>query len=89
MRGPPPGMDALEAGQRVLRGMRSNDLYVLTTPEFESEFAARGDAILASLPTDVNASEQRVAVGRMLVGKTDYARERDKKNCERARTKKT
>ncbi len=89
MRGPPPGMDALEAGQRVLRGMRSNDLYVLTTPEFESEFAARGDAILASLPTDVKAPEARLAVGRMLVGKTDYARERDKKNCERARAKKT
>jgi NADP-dependent 3-hydroxy acid dehydrogenase YdfG len=89
MRGPPPGMDALEAGQRVLRGMRSNDLYVLTTPEFESEFASRGEAILASLPTDVNATEARVAVGRMLVGKTDYARERDKKLCERARAKKT
>jgi NADP-dependent 3-hydroxy acid dehydrogenase YdfG len=89
MRGPPPGMDALEAGQRVLRGMRSNDLYVLTTPEFESEFASRGEAILASLPTDVNASEARLAVGRMLVGKTDYARERDKKLCERARAKKT
>jgi NAD(P)-dependent dehydrogenase (short-subunit alcohol dehydrogenase family) len=88
MRGPPPGMDALEAGQRVLRGMQNNDLYVLTTPEFESEFAARGEAILASVPTDVKAPEQRVAIGRMLVGKTDYARERDRKRCERG-TRKT
>jgi len=29
-----------------------------------------------------------VAVGRMLVGKTDYARERDRKVCERARSRK-
>jgi hypothetical protein len=81
-------MDALEAGQRVLAGMRNNDLYVLTTPEFEHEFQARGDAIVASLPTDVKASEDRIRVGSRLVGKTDYARERDKKRCERARSKK-
>src|SRR5262245_51183847 len=50
---PPPaflsaGMDAFEAGQRVLRGMVDGDLYVLTTPEFEPELRARGEAILAS-----------------------------------------
>ena len=88
MRGPPPGMDALEAGQRVLRGMRDNDLYILTTPEFEKEFQARGEAILASLPTDVKAPESREAIGRMILGKTTYAAERDRKRCERARTRK-
>ena len=88
MRGPPPGMDALEAGQRVLSGMRNNDLYILTTPEFEAEFRARGEAILASLPTDVNASPAREAVGRMILGKTTYAAERDRKVCERARARK-
>jgi NAD(P)-dependent dehydrogenase (short-subunit alcohol dehydrogenase family) len=87
MRGPPPGMDALEAGQRVLRGVRNNDLYILTTPEFEQEFRARGEAILASLPTDVNAPEARVALGRMILGKTVYATERDRKRCERARSR--
>ena len=89
MRGPPPGMDPLEAGQRVLRGMRDNDLYILTTPEFEEEMRARGEAIVASLPTDVNAPQARVALGRMLVGKTVYAIERDRKRCERARARKT
>ena len=53
-------------GQRVLRGVRNNDLYVLTTPEFEAEFRARGEAILASLPKDVNgkskASERKNAL---------------------------
>ena len=88
MRGPPPGMDALEAGQRVLRGVRNNDLYILTTPEFEKEFQARGEAIVASLPTDVNAPEGREAMGRMILGKTVYAAERDRKRCERARSRK-
>jgi NAD(P)-dependent dehydrogenase (short-subunit alcohol dehydrogenase family) len=88
MRGPPPGMDPLDAGQRVLKGVRNNDLYVLTTPEFEQEFRARGEAILASLPTDVNPSQQREAFGRMILGKTAYATERDRKRCENAHLKK-
>lgn len=85
--GPPPGMDALEAGQRVLKGMRNNDLYVLTTPDFEVDFRARGEAILASMPTDVTPTEARIAVGHMIAGKMTYVAERDRKQCER-RTKK-
>jgi len=88
MRGPPPGMDPLDAGRRVLAGVRNNDLYVLTTPEFEAEFRARGEAILAALPTDVNPPEARVTMGRMILGKTVYATERDRKRCERERSKK-
>jgi hypothetical protein len=68
--------------------MRNNDLYVLTTPEFEDEFRARGEAIVASLPTDVSATPARVQVGRMILGKTVYAAERDRRLCERAGTKK-
>ena len=87
--GPSPAMDPLEAGQRVLKGMRNNDLYVLTTPDFEVDFKARGEAILASLPTDVTPTDQRVAVGHMIAGKMTYVAERDRKQCERAaRTKK-
>jgi NAD(P)-dependent dehydrogenase (short-subunit alcohol dehydrogenase family) len=88
MRGPPPGMDPLEAGQRVLKGIRNNDLYILTTPEYEEEFRARGEAVVASLPTDVKAPQMRVTLGRMILGKTVYATVRDRKNCERARTRK-
>jgi NAD(P)-dependent dehydrogenase (short-subunit alcohol dehydrogenase family) len=88
MRGPPPGMDALEAGQRVLSGMRSNDLYILTTPEFEKEFQARGEAIVASVPTDVTLPAGREQMGRMILGKQVYAAERDRRRCERARAKK-
>lgn len=86
--GPPPGMDPLEAGERVLKGMRDNDLYVLTTPDFEVDFRARGEAILASLPTDVTPTEARIAVGHMIAGKMTYVAERDRKQCERSRTKK-
>jgi NAD(P)-dependent dehydrogenase (short-subunit alcohol dehydrogenase family) len=76
-----PGMDPLDAGQRVLRAVRNNDLYVLTTPEFSGEFAARGDAIVASVPTDVVVSQPREIMGRMILGKTPYAAERDRRRC--------
>jgi NAD(P)-dependent dehydrogenase (short-subunit alcohol dehydrogenase family) len=79
--GVPPGMDPLDAGKRVLRAVRNNDLYVLTTPEFEAEFAARGEAIVASLPTDVATSKAREVMGRMILGKTPYAAERDRRRC--------
>jgi NAD(P)-dependent dehydrogenase (short-subunit alcohol dehydrogenase family) len=86
--GVPPGMDPMDAGRRVLQAVRSNDLYVLTTPEFEPEFAARGEAIVASLPTDVSVSQSRELRGRMILGKTPYAAERDRRRCERARSRK-
>jgi len=81
----PPGLDPLDVGQRVLRGMRNNDMYILTTPEFEPDFRARGDAITASLPTDLAPSQARENFGRMIVGKMTYASERDRKLCERQR----
>ncbi|MCP5144573.1 MAG: SDR family NAD(P)-dependent oxidoreductase [Gammaproteobacteria bacterium] len=81
----PVGMDPLEAGQRVLQGMRDNDLYILTTPEFEPEFRARGEAIVASVPTDVIAPPAREPTGRMILGRANYADERDRRLCERAR----
>ncbi len=80
-------MDPLEAGERVLKGMRNNDLYVLTTPDFEEDFRARGEAIVASVPTDVTPSAERVALGHRIAGKMTYVAERDRKQCERkART---
>jgi NAD(P)-dependent dehydrogenase (short-subunit alcohol dehydrogenase family) len=83
-----PAMDPLDAGRRVLRAVRDNDLYVLTTPEFEPEFAARGAAIVASLPTDISISKPREMMGRMILGKTPYAAERDRRRCEQARSRK-
>jgi NAD(P)-dependent dehydrogenase (short-subunit alcohol dehydrogenase family) len=81
-----PAMDPLDAGRRVLKAVRNNDLYVLTTPEFEPEFAARGEAIVASIPTDISASHAREVMGRMILGKTPYAAERDRRRCQRGRS---
>jgi hypothetical protein len=73
----------------VLAGMRNNDMYVLTTPDFDVDFKARGEAILLSVPNDFTASEARVALGHRIAGPMTYVAERDRKQCERAaRTKK-
>jgi NAD(P)-dependent dehydrogenase (short-subunit alcohol dehydrogenase family) len=42
------GMDPRAVGERVLRAIRANELYVLTHPEFRAAFAARAEAILAA-----------------------------------------
>ena len=42
------GMDPVAVGERVLRAIRDNELYVLTHPEFRALFAARAEAILAA-----------------------------------------
>ena len=48
----PLWMDADEVGERVLAGIRANDLYILTHPEFAPGMRTRFDAILASFPDE-------------------------------------
>ena len=50
--GPPPGMDPLEAGERVLNGVINNDLFIITHPEYMPGTKQRFDAMLASEPVD-------------------------------------
>jgi hypothetical protein len=45
-------MDPLECGERVLRGIRRNDLYILTHPEFKAGAAEHFQAILDSFPDE-------------------------------------
>ncbi len=45
-------MDPLEAGERVLHGVKNNDLFILTHPEFAPGMKERFDAILASAPQE-------------------------------------
>ena len=48
-------MSIEECGERVLRGIRRNDLYIFTHPEFKEGVAERMEAILASFPKeDIN-----------------------------------
>jgi NAD(P)-dependent dehydrogenase (short-subunit alcohol dehydrogenase family) len=50
--GPPPGMDPLEAGERVLNGVVNNDLFILTHPEYMPGTQQRFDAMLTSEPVE-------------------------------------
>jgi len=45
-------MDPLEAGERVLNGVKNNDLFIFTHPEFKPGMKERFDAILASVPNE-------------------------------------
>jgi NAD(P)-dependent dehydrogenase (short-subunit alcohol dehydrogenase family) len=49
-RGPPPGMDPIEAGERVLNGVIHNDLFIITHPEYMPGTQQRFDAMLDSEP---------------------------------------
>jgi len=50
--GPPPWMSIEECGERVLRGIRRNDLYIFTHREFKEGVAERMEAMLASFPEE-------------------------------------
>jgi NAD(P)-dependent dehydrogenase (short-subunit alcohol dehydrogenase family) len=45
-------MDPVELGERVLRGIIRNDLFINTHPEFKAGYAVRGEAILRSIPDE-------------------------------------
>ena len=49
--GPLPGMDPLEAGERVLNGVVNNDLFILSHPEFKPGIQQRFQAIMLSTPS--------------------------------------
>ena len=43
-------MDPLEAGRRVLRGIRRSDLYIVTHSEFRDVVKSKGDAMVRAYP---------------------------------------
>lgn len=59
-------MDPLEAGERVLNGVKNNDLFIFTHPEFKPGMKERFDAILASEPTDGFPEARAKAQARVL-----------------------
>ncbi len=88
----PTGMDPLEVGRRVLRGIQHNDLYILTHSEYEAGLRERFEAILASFPRE-KAPADRVAACAAVVRHPMFAAERDRRLAERrarrARTSRT
>ena len=79
-----PGMGPLEAGQLVLRGMRNNDIYILTHPEFEQVMRDRNEALIASIPRDLHPNEAREGMARAVTQNSIYVIERDRKLCARS-----
>jgi hypothetical protein len=55
-----------EVGERVVAGIRSNDLYILTHPEFREGMETRFKAILASIPNEPVNTERAEAIGFLL-----------------------
>jgi NAD(P)-dependent dehydrogenase (short-subunit alcohol dehydrogenase family) len=45
-------MDPVETGERVVRGIRNNDLFIITHPEFKNGFNARHEAIMRACPDE-------------------------------------
>jgi NAD(P)-dependent dehydrogenase (short-subunit alcohol dehydrogenase family) len=55
------GMEPEEMGEKVLRGIQRNDLYIFTHPEFKEELRALFDETLAAMP-EGEADSGRLAV---------------------------
>jgi NAD(P)-dependent dehydrogenase (short-subunit alcohol dehydrogenase family) len=45
-------MDPLETGERVVRAIRNNDLFIITHTEFKAGFKARNEAIMRACPDE-------------------------------------
>ncbi|MEO0033676.1 MAG: hypothetical protein RIS94_3434, partial [Pseudomonadota bacterium] len=60
----PLWMSQDEVGERVLAGIRANDLYILTHPEFADDFREIYEASLAALP-DEEAPPARLHIERL------------------------
>jgi NAD(P)-dependent dehydrogenase (short-subunit alcohol dehydrogenase family) len=62
----PLWMDPLECGERVLAGIRRDDLYIFTHPEFREGADERCRAMLASFPDEPRNEERAEAIAFLL-----------------------
>jgi NADP-dependent 3-hydroxy acid dehydrogenase YdfG len=67
--------DGVEVGERVLEGIRRNDLYILTHAEMRPVLEARAAALLASLPAGA-IDPARIAASTRLLDTSLYANSR-------------
>ena len=61
------GMDPFEAGQRVLEGIRRDDLYILSHPEYMQGMRERFETIMASAPAELSVPPEREQMERALL----------------------
>ena len=59
-------MDAVECGNRVVRGIQRNDLYIFTHPEFKAGAKERMDKMLASFPDEPINQPRAAAISFLL-----------------------
>jgi NAD(P)-dependent dehydrogenase (short-subunit alcohol dehydrogenase family) len=64
-----------QVGQKVVRGIERNELYILTHPEIRPVLEARAAALLAALP-DEPVDPRRVEASQVLLDASLYRRER-------------
>jgi NAD(P)-dependent dehydrogenase (short-subunit alcohol dehydrogenase family) len=75
----PPGMDPLEAGQHVLRGVRANELFIVPHIEFRDGLQERFEAILASMSEGEAPQPSRLAAEQTMLHNPLYAQERERR----------
>jgi NAD(P)-dependent dehydrogenase (short-subunit alcohol dehydrogenase family) len=67
------GMDPLEAGECVLEGVRNNDLFIFSHPEFGFGIKERFDCVMASIPVGRSVPPERLAIERVTMRVPLYA----------------
>ena len=72
---PPSGMDPLDAGQCVIEGVRNNDLFIFSHPEFRAGMQERFESVLASVPIGRTVPQERLALERVTMRVPLYAAE--------------
>jgi NAD(P)-dependent dehydrogenase (short-subunit alcohol dehydrogenase family) len=83
LKNPLLAMDPLDIGRLVLRGVRNNELYIITHPEYKPLFEARSMALTASIPTDVHPSDARSAAVRASIQSSIYVIETNRTLCSK------
>lgn len=74
-------MDPVVAGERVLEGIRRNDLYIFTHQEFEQPVRERMEALLASFPMEKAPAARSMMARRFMTAM--YAGESDRRLAKR------
>ena len=68
------GMDPLKVGERVLKAIRNNELYIFPHGEFKEEVRAYFDRMLDAFPDFADADEIRLGMERNRMTRTEEAR---------------
>ncbi len=58
-------MDPVETGERVVRGIRRNDLFIHTHPEFREGYIARNEALIRAIPDEPPNEKRRDIIKKM------------------------